>query len=242
MAVDLCADIPEIPYPMATAADLAVTIDAIAAKGRRALALQADVRDPASLAQAVEAGTATLGGLDIVVANAGAFAAAKAWETPQGVWEALLAVNLTGAWNTARTTIPHLMARGSGAIVFVGSIAAVKGIDNLSAYAASKHGVIGLMRTLAIELAPYNIRVNAVCPTNVNTQILHNDAMYRLFAPDPAVRDEEGLQRAFSSINTMPVPWIEPEDVAEAVVWLTSQAARFVTGAVLPVDAGALLH
>jgi (+)-trans-carveol dehydrogenase len=240
IAVDLCADIPEIPYSMASSADLAETVAAVTSTGRRALGLTADVRDPASIAGAVDQGVAALGGLDIVVANAGVFAAGKAWEMSQETWDALLAVNLTGAWNTARASIPHLIAREAGVMVFVASIAGVKGIDNLAGYAASKHGLIGLMRTLAIELAPHQIRVNAVAPTNVSTPLLHNEVTYQLFVGEAA--DEGELRQAFGTVNVMPVPWIEPQDVAAAVAWLASDAARYVTGVVLPVDAGALLH
>ena len=157
------------------------------------------------------------------------------------MWEAVLGVNLTGAWNTARATVPLLLRQG-GAMVFVASIAGLKGIENLAAYAASKHGVIGLTRTLASELAPRGVRVNAVCPTNVGTDILHNEATYRLFAPGDNALNEQSLHRAFAGVNKIPVPWIDPDDVAEAVAWLLSDAARFVTGAALPVDAGALLH
>lgn len=242
IAIDVCADIPGIPYPMARPADLSELVTAVMATGRRALGFRADVRNPEDLKNAVENGVGALGGLDIVVANAGVFAAGKTWEMPQEAWETLLAVNLSGAWNTARATLPHLMARGQGVLVFVGSIASLRGIDNLAAYAASKHGLVGLMRSLAIELAPYSIRVNAVCPTNVNTPLLHNEAMYELFCPDPVAREEEALQQAFGRVNAMPIPWVEPEDVAEAVAWLASDSARFVTGTLLPVDAGALLR
>ena len=240
-AIDLCSDLPEIPYPLATADDLAATVAAVEASGRRALGLRADVRDGPALEQAVAEAAGTLGGIDVVVANAGVFAAALAWETDPAVWETLLAVNLTGAWNTARAAVPYLLESGGGAMVFVASIAGLKGIEHLGAYAASKHGVIGLMRTLALELAPHRVRVNAVCPTNVGTGILHNEHTYSLFLPD-GERDEASLREAFGAVNTIPVPWIEPEDVAAAVAWLVSDEARFVTGAVLPVDAGALLH
>lgn len=241
LAVDVCGDIEGIPYPLASADELAETVAAVESLGRRALAVRADVRDLAAVEAAVERAVAELGSVDVVVANAGVFAAAHAWETSEEVWSAVLGSNLTGAWHTARATVPHLLERGSGSLVFVSSIAGVKGIEHLGAYAASKHGVVGLMRTLAVELAPHHIRANAVCPSNVGTLILHNESTYRLFRPD-GERDDEALRAAFASVNKMPVPWIEPDDVAGAVAWLVSDEARFVTGAVLPVDAGALLH
>jgi (+)-trans-carveol dehydrogenase/(-)-trans-carveol dehydrogenase len=124
--------------------------------------------------------------------------------------------------------------------VFVASIAGLKGIEHLGAYTASKHGVVGLMRTLAIELAPHHIRVNAVCPTNVGTSILHNESMHRLFLPG-GERNEGAVREAFAKVNKIPIPWIEPEDVAAAVAWLVSDEARYVTGAAMLVDAGAML-
>lgn len=241
LLVDLCADIPGIPYPLARPEDLAETARLVADAGRRVEARRADVRDAAALETAVAEGAAALGGLDAVVANAGVFAAAPVAETDPGTWQAILDTNLGGAWNTARAALP-LLLEGGGAMVFVASIAGLKGIENLGAYAAAKHGVIGLMRTLAIEMAPRGVRVNAVCPTNVGTDLLHNEAIYRLFVPNDPHRDDAALRTAFQMVNRMPVPWIEPEDVAEAVSWLLSDAARFVTGTALAVDAGALLH
>ena len=241
VAVDVCGDIEGIPYPLATEDDLAQTAEAVEAAGRRVLTVQADVRELAALEEAAARAVVELGSIDVVVANADVFAAAHAWETSEEVWSAVVGSNLTGAWHTARATVPHLLERASGSLVFVSSIAGVKGIEHLGAYAASKHGVVGLMRTLAVELAPHHIRANAVCPSNVGTLILHNESMYRLFRPG-GERDDASLREAFASVNKMPVPWIEPEDVAGAVAWLVSDEARFVTGAVLPVDAGALLH
>lgn len=240
-AVDICDDIEGVPYALATESDLAETVAGIEDEGARALPLVTDVRDQEALAAAAQRTSEELGGIDVVVANAGVFAAAKTWETDAATYRAVVEVNLDGAWNTVQATVPHLREQGSGSMVFVSSIAGVKGIDHLGAYAASKHGVVGLMRTLAVELAPQGIRVNAVCPSNVGTDILHNESMYQLFRPG-GERDEASLREAFATVNKIPIPWIEPEDVADAVAWLVSDEARFVTGVVLPVDAGALLH
>ena len=241
VAIDVCADVPGIAYSMAGETDLEQTAAAVRAAGRRVLTIRADVRDAAALVDAANDAVTQLGGIDAVIANAGVFAAAHAWETSQEVWDTVLGINLTGTWNTARATIPHLRERRAGSLLFVSSIAGVKGIEHLGAYAASKHGVVGLMRTLAVELAPDHIRVNAVCPSNVGTDILHNELMYQLFRPG-GERDEASLREAFASVNKMPVPWIEPDDVAAAVAWLVSDEARYVTGVVLPIDAGALLY
>ena len=239
--VDICADIEGVAYDLATESDLAETVAGVEAAGGRALPLVADVRDPQAIDDAARRTAEELGGIDVVIANAGVFAAAKSWETDDAMYHAVIDVNLNGAWHTALSTVPWLRERGAGSLVFVSSIAGVKGIDHLSAYAASKHGVLGLMRTLAVELAPESIRVNAVCPSNVGTDILHNESMYQLFRPG-GERDEASLREAFATVNKIPIPWVEPEDVAEAVAWLVSDQARFVTGVVLPVDAGALLH
>jgi SDR family mycofactocin-dependent oxidoreductase len=240
--VDICGDVAGVPYPLATPEDLDATASSAAALGRRVLTFRADVRDAAAMEAAAAAAAEDLGGIDVVVANAGVFAASKAEDTTPEAWEALLSVNLTGAWITARAAIPHLRARGGGALVFIASVAALKGIEHLAAYGAAKHGVLGLMKTLAVELAPAGIRVNAVCPTNVDTTILHNPHTYALFAPETAEPHPERLAEAFGSVNTMPVPWIAADDVAAAVGWLVSDDARFVTGIALPVDAGALLR
>lgn len=240
-AIDICADLPEVPYALATQQDLADTVAGIESLGRRVLPIRADVRDASAMDKAARDTVSTLGSIDVVIANAGIFAAAHTWETSTVTWQTVLDINLTGAWHTARATVPHLLRGERGSMVFVASIAGVKGIENLGAYAASKHGVVGLMRTLAIELAPHHIRVNAVCPTNVGTGIIHNESTYSLFLPD-GERDDASLHDAFATVNKLPVPWIDAEDVADAVAWLVSDSARFVTGTVLPIDAGALLH
>jgi NAD(P)-dependent dehydrogenase (short-subunit alcohol dehydrogenase family) len=200
------------------------------------------VRDAEAMTDALAETVEALGGLDVVVANAGVFAAGRAEDIQPGVWDVVLDVNLTGAWTTARAAIPHLRARGEGSIVFIASIASLKGIENLAAYGAAKHGVLGLMRTLALELAGDGIRVNAVCPTNVDTTILHNPHTYRLFAPETEEPTPERLLEAFRGVNALDVPWVSADDVAAAVGWLISDKARFITGVALPVDAGAMLQ
>ncbi len=175
--------------------------------------MRADVRDAAAVGRAVDEAVETFGGIDVVVANAGVFAAATTWETERRAIAGRDGRQPRPVPGTRPgRPCPHLRERGAGSIVFVSSIAGVKGIEHLGAYAASKHGVIGLMRTLAVELAPDHIRVNAVCPSNVGTDILHNESTYQLFRPG-GERDDASLREAFATVNKIPIPWIEPEDV-----------------------------
>lgn len=236
IAVDICEDIASVPYPLAREEELKETVARIEAMGRRVVARKADVRDRAGLGQAVEAGVAELGRLDIVVANAGIAPLSKDPSDPEEPWNDVIAVNLTGVFNTIQASVPSILAGGAGgSVILTTSTAGLKG--NLAfgtiggyGYGAAKHGVIGLMRIFAYELAAQSIRVNAVAPTGVRTVMGTDDSIVSLFADDPTL--------AVSAANLMPVDMVEPSDVSEAVAWLASDAARYVTGLVLPVDAG----
>lgn len=243
VAVDIARQLASVPYPLSTPADLAETARQVGALGRRVVASVADVRDYDALKAALDAGVAELGRLDVVVANAGIFSAGRVEEISEDAWREMIDVNLTGVWHTAKAAIPHLKAGGGGSIVITGSTSAVKGFENIAHYVAAKHGCVGLMRTLALELAPHRIRVNIVHPTSVDTDMVHNDMNYGLFAPDlpPEARTRETIVDRFERVSALPVPWIEPTDIANAVLWLASGEARFVTGAELKVDAGVTL-
>jgi SDR family mycofactocin-dependent oxidoreductase len=227
---------------MSTPADMAQTVKEIEALDRRIVATQADVRDFAALKAAVDDGVAQLGRLDVVSANAGIFSFGELAELPEQNWQDMIDVNLTGVWHAAKAAIPHLRAAGGGSIILTSSTAGLMAIPNIGHYTAAKHGVVGLMRTLALELAPDFIRVNSVHPTSVNTDMIQNAATYALFAPDlPAdQRTKETLGDRFGALNALPIPWVEPVDISNAVLWLASDEARYVTGVTLPVDAGAL--
>jgi SDR family mycofactocin-dependent oxidoreductase len=242
IAVDICAQIDSVPYAMATPADLAETVKQIEALDRRIVATQADVRDYGAVKAAVDEGVAQLGRLDIVAANAGIFSLGTLDELPENLWQDMLDVNLTGVWHAAKAGIPHLRAAGGGAIILTSSTAGLEALPNMGHYVAAKHGVVGLMRTLALELAPDMIRVNSVHPTAVNTDMIQNAATYALFAPDltPEQRTKEALSERFATLNALPIPWVEPVDISNAVLWLASDEARYVTGVTLPVDAGEL--
>ncbi len=243
IAVDLCAQMSSVGYPMATEEDLAETVRQVEALDRRIVASVADVRDSAALKGAVDEGVAQLGRLDIVLANAGIATFAPVEELTDDVWDEMIAVNLTGVFKTVRAAVPHIKAGGrGGAIVLTSSTAGIKGLANLAHYVAAKHGVVGLMKTMANEFAPDMIRVNSVHPTSVNTDMIHNEATYGLFRPDKpgseVTREEAG--ESFKSLNALPIEWVEPVDISNAILFLVSDEGRYVTGVQLPVDAGSV--
>jgi SDR family mycofactocin-dependent oxidoreductase len=243
IAIDICHDVAGA-LPMATPDDLAETVKLVEAQDRRIIAAQADVRDLGALKAAVDAGVGELGRLDIVVANAGiASLGGPVQEMSQDNWKDTIDINLTGLWNTARAAIPHLIAGGrGGAIVLTSSVGGMHAMPNMSHYVSAKHGVIGLMRSLAVELGQHHIRVNSVLPTNVNTPMFMNDGTFRMFRPDlenPTAADVEAIAAQF--MHVLPHGWVEPEDVSNAILFLASDESRYITGVPLPIDLGALL-
>jgi SDR family mycofactocin-dependent oxidoreductase len=238
IAIDIAAQIGTVPYAMATPADLAETVRQVEALDRRIIATQADVRDFGAVKAALDDGVAQLGKLDIVSANAGIFSFGTLEELSETEWDELEAVNLKGVWHTAKAAIPHLRANKGGSIILTSSAAGLKAIPNIGHYVAAKHGVVGLMKTLAQELAP-----DMMNPTTVNTDMIQNAAAYALFAPDLPVaeRTKETLSLRFQTLNLLPIPWVEPVDISNAVLFLASDEARFITGVALPVDAGFLI-
>jgi (+)-trans-carveol dehydrogenase len=245
IAVDLTGQIGTVPYPMATPGDLEETVKEVEALDRRIVAAQADVRDFGSLSKALGDGVAELGRLDIVAANAGIFSFGTLEELTDEAWNDMIAVNLTGVWHTVKAAAPHIRAGGhGGSIILTSSTAGLMAMENIGHYVSAKHGVVGLMRTAALELAKDNIRVNSVHPTSVNTDMIHNAATYALFAPDlpEAERTKEVLASRFAVMNVLPVPWVEPVDISNAVLWLASDESRYVTGLEVKVDAGQMLR
>jgi (+)-trans-carveol dehydrogenase len=242
IAIDACSDLDTVDYPLASADDLATTAKLVEAAGRRAVTLQADVRDLAGLTAAVDRGVAELGRLDIVVANAGILSNGPAHELSEDAWQQMIDVNLSGVWRTCRAAIPHLIAGGrGGSIVLVSSVAGLRSYAGVAHYVAAKHGVVGLMKTLAQELAEHRIRVNTVNPTQVDTDMIQNDSMYRLFCPDVEHPTRQDFAAASAATILLPIDWVEPIDVSQAVLFLASDEARYITGIALPVDGGALL-
>lgn len=239
VAVDIASQIDTVPFPMATPGDLAETIAEVAGLGRRIVATEVDVRDYDALEAALDDGVARLGGLDIVAANAGIVSYGTAEELTERAWRDVIDVNLTGVWHTVKAAIPHLRATGGGSIIITSSVAGLEGAPNLAHYVAAKHGVVGLMRALANELAPDMIRVNTVHPGSVDNDMVHNQETYRLLLPDhPGEISREEAAPVFQTVNALPIPWVESVDISNAVLFLASDEARYITGATLPVDAG----
>ncbi|HPX35271.1 MAG TPA: mycofactocin-coupled SDR family oxidoreductase [Mycobacterium sp.] len=233
IAVDLCDQIASVPYPLATPDDLAATVTLVEDAGSRIVARRADVRDRGALKTALAEGIAELGRLDIVIANAGIAPMAG-----EDAWQDVIDVNLTGVYHTVDVAMRPLIKQGEGgAIVLTSSVAGLVGIGAPIAgslgYVAAKHGIVGLMRTYANFLAPYSIRVNSVHPAGVNTPMIDND-FTRSWLDGMAQQQQGGPDMS----NALPVQALEPEDIANAVFWLVSDAARYVTGVALPVDAG----
>lgn len=235
---DVAHDLPTVPYPLASPGDLADTARMVEDLGRRCMALQADVRDSDGMRGVVERATSEFGHVDILLANAGIESFGEAWELEDEQWDEMIAVNLTGAWKSCKAVIPHMIERRTGVILLTSSIAGLKGLTNQAHYCAAKHGLVGLMRGLALELAPHGIRVNTVHPSSVDTPIIKNQAMYTLFSGGKPDATLEEVTPAFRALNLMDTPWMEPEDVSNAMLWLASDEARYVTGVTLPVDAG----
>jgi (+)-trans-carveol dehydrogenase/(-)-trans-carveol dehydrogenase len=243
IAVDICEDVAGIPYAGATEADLAETVKQVEALDRRIVAAKADVRDYQGLKRALDDGVAQLGRLDIVSANAGIGTSPyNAWEMDEAVWQAMIDINLTGVWHTAKAAIPHLIEGGNGgSIILTSSAAGLQAYQNIAHYVSAKHGVVGLMRTLALELAPHSIRVNSIHPTQVDTPMIQNEATYRLFRPDLEHPTRDDFAPASQAVNALPIPWVEPVDISNAVLFLASDEGRYITGVTLPVDAGTVI-
>jgi SDR family mycofactocin-dependent oxidoreductase len=242
IAVDVCEEIDSVKrfYRGASEADLAETVEAVEALDRRIVATKADVRNYAALKDALDDGVAQLGHVDIVSANAGIFHFGEpTHQVSDSDWADVLDINLTGVWHTAKAVIPHMIEQGTGgSIIITSSVAGLKGAANVAAYVASKHGVVGLMRTLALELAPHSVRVNTVHPTAVGTDMILNDGVYRLFLPGTESPTREQAAETFRALHPLPVAWVEPVDISNAVLFLASDESRFVTGTELKVDAG----
>jgi (+)-trans-carveol dehydrogenase len=241
IAVDISEHIEGVNYPMPTAADLDETARQVEALGRRIFATQADVRDFDAISSAVDKGVGEFGRLDIVLANAG-IVATDAKADRVRAFRNVVDVNLTGVFITIEASRQHIIDGGrGGAIVITSSLAGLRALGAGGGYAEAKHGLVGLMRATATELAPHMIRVNSIHPTGVRTPMIENDNFYKLFRPDldhPTLADAEvGL----STMNLMPIPYVEVADITNAVLFLVSDDGRYISGAALPIDAGAAI-
>jgi (+)-trans-carveol dehydrogenase len=243
IAVDICEQIEGMPYSTGTWEGLQETVEQVEALDRRIVAAKADVRDFDVLKSAVDDGVSQLGRLDIVAANAGIGSRPhRAHEIERDTWQQMIDVNLTGVWQTCKAAIPHILAGGAGgALVLTSSAAGLQAYANIAHYVSAKHGVVGLMRTLALEYAPDRIRVNSIHPTQVDTDMIMNEETMKLFVPDNPHPTREEFAVASQAVNALPIPWVEPIDISKALVFLASDDARYITGVALPVDAGCLV-
>src|SRR5438477_3945168 len=239
---DACRQYKTVPYPLAQPEELALLATEIEHLGCPVLAAQVNVTDLAAMQALVERAQHELGPIDIVVANAGIYSFAPSWELTEEQWDETVNVDLKGVWMTCKVCIPQMLNRRNGKIICISSTAGMKGMANLAHYVAAKHGVLGLVKTLAIELAPYNINVNAICPTSVDTAMCRNQALYDVFAGGAGPQaTHEHMLTLMNALNLFPDrDLLPPEAVSAAVLWLATDEARHLTGCALPVDAGYL--
>ncbi|MDO8361675.1 MAG: mycofactocin-coupled SDR family oxidoreductase [Actinomycetota bacterium] len=233
IAIDICAPAAAVGYPAATPDDLQQTVRDVEALGRRIVARVGDVRDQQALDGAVAEGVAVLGRLDIVVANAGISSWGRFWEMTEERWQDMIDINLTGVWRTLRAAAPIMIAQGTGgSMITISSVAGIKSLPGQGHYSAAKHGVVGLTKTAAIELGPHEIRVNSVHPWGVESPMTVDAELEPMLAAHPE------FLSSFGSI--MPQLGVaQPRDISEVVLFLASDASKFMTGAQIPVDMGA---
>ncbi|MBB3605919.1 SDR family mycofactocin-dependent oxidoreductase [Mycolicibacterium sp. BK556] len=244
IAVDVCKRISSNDdIPAATPDDLAETADLVKGLNRRIVTAEVDVRDYDALKAAVDSGVEQLGRLDIIVANAGIGNGGQTLDhVSESDWTDMIDVNLSGVWKTVKAAVPHLISAGrGGSIVLTSSVGGLKAYPHTGHYIAAKHGVVGLMRTFAVELGHHSIRVNTVHPTNVNTPLFLNEGTMKLFRPDLENPGPDDMAVVAQMMHVLPIGWVEPVDISNAVLFLASDEARYVTGLTMTVDAGSML-
>lgn len=242
IGLDLCRQVDSTAYDGSDDEDLQETVRLVKETGRDIHVEHADVRDYDQVKAVFERGLAQFGRVDIVLPNAGICAGGLTWELTEEAWREMIDINLTGVWHAIKAAVPQMIKQGAGgSIVLTGSTEALKGAANISSYSASKHGVTGLMTSLARELGEYSIRVNSVNPTCVDTHMINNDFVYGLFRPDLDKPTREDVESAFTGTHILPVPWIEPVDVSNAILYLVSDTGRYITATAMPIDAGFLV-
>jgi len=244
IALDICGPIRDNALiEPSTPEDMAETVEAVKGLNRRIVTVQADVRDFDAVKAAVDDGVAQLGRLDIIVANAGiGTGGSPLHQTDEFDWQEMQDINLSGVWKTVKAAVPHIIEGGKGgSIILTSSVGGLKAYPNTGPYIAAKHGVVGLMRSFAVELGEHFIRVNTVHPTNVNTPMFMNEGAMKMFRPDLENPGPDDLKVAAQFMHVLPIGWVEPEDISNAVLFLASDESRYVTGLTLTVDAGSTL-
>jgi SDR family mycofactocin-dependent oxidoreductase len=235
---DVAAQLETVPYPMSTPDDLAETVRLVEDLDRRCVGVTADVRDRGALEAFATQARTELGRIDFCLANAGIFTFSTVAEMDDRTWRETIDTNLTGVFHAMRAVLPAMMEQGYGRIVATSSMAGKVGFANIAHYCAAKWGVLGLVKSLAQEVAASGITVNAVCPTTVDTTMIQNQAAYQLFLPDTQNPTREDAAPAFQGLNAIPVPWVEVSDISNAMVFLCSDEARYITGETIAVAAG----
>nr|AIU93903.1 hypothetical protein LRS1606.469 [Rhodococcus sp. NS1] len=244
IAVDICKPIrPDTTIAPARPDDLAETANLVKALGRRIVTAEVDVRDYDALKAEVDAGVEQLGRLDIIVANAGiGNGGATLDRTAESDWQEMIDINLSGVWKSVKAGVPQILSGGQGgSIILTSSVGGLKSHAHMGPYIAAKHGVVGLMRSFAVELGRHFVRVNSVHPTNVNSPMFMHEATMKMFCPDLENPGPEDLKVAAQTMHVLPIGWVEPEDISNAVLFLASDESRYVTGLPLTVDAGSML-
>jgi (+)-trans-carveol dehydrogenase len=239
VAIDLCDDVSTVPYSLATKADLEETVRLVEQAGGKVLAAVADVRDQAAIDDVTAEALRTFGHIDIVSPGAGVASFGMSWALTEEAWRDMIDIQLTGSWHVAKSVLPSMIeSGGGGSIIFTSSAAGIKAVQNNAHYVSAKFGLLGLTKAIANEVAANNIRVNALCPGSVDTGMVNNPATLKLFCPDlesPTIEDVDPILRSF---HALPMRWLDPVDVSNALMWLASDEARYITGVVLPVDGG----
>jgi SDR family mycofactocin-dependent oxidoreductase len=235
---DIAKQVATVPYTMSSEADLAETVTQVEALDRRCLSFVADAADTAATSAAVEGTISEFGKIDILIANHGLLSLSPVADMSDAAWDDVISADLTGVFKSIRAVIPHMVAAKTGRIIATASMAGRTGLPTVAHYCAAKWGVIGLIKSVAREVAADGVTVNCICPTNLDSDMIHNKAFYELFAPGIENPTREQVVPGFTSLNAIPIPWIEAIDISNAMLFLASPEARYITGEALHVSAG----
>jgi (+)-trans-carveol dehydrogenase len=244
IAIDVCKPIVEnTTIPPATPEDLAETAELVKGHNRRIFTAEVDVRDYDAMKAAVDAGVEQFGRLDIIVANAGIGNGGDTLDQcSEHDWQEMIDINLSGVWKSVKAGVPHLISGGNGgSIILTSSVGGLKAYPHCGNYVAAKHGVVGIMRSFAVELGQHMIRVNSVHPTHVSTGMIMNEGTWKMFRPDLENPGPDDMAPICQMFHTLPIPWVDPIDISNAVLFFASDDARYITGVTLPIDAGSCL-
>jgi (+)-trans-carveol dehydrogenase len=244
IAIDVCKPIVQnTTIPAATPEDLAETADLVKGHNRRIFTAEVDVRDYDAMKAAVDTGVEQLGRLDIIVANAGIGNGGDTLDQcSEHDWQEMIDINLSGVWKSVKAGVPHLIAGGNGgSIILTSSVGGLKAYPHCGNYVAAKHGVVGIMRSFAVELGQHMIRVNSVHPTHVSTGMIMNEGTWKMFRPDLENPGPDDMAPICQMFHTLPIPWVDPIDISNAVLFFACDESRYVTGVTMPIDAGSCL-